>query len=691
MMKQLATILALFCMVNVMGQTRPIDQQIHRNLNDTIVLENVTISILPFKESYQEATGGAFHIQSEEIDLKLSMTSTDLVNLVPGIHMASGTYNTNRLVIRGIGSRTPYNTNRIRAYLDDIPLTSGDGISTLEDIDLSAIGHMEILKGPSSALYGSGLGGIVKLNSPYPVQNGLSASLFGEIGSFSTSRYGFKASYKNNRVAVTGGITRSQSDGYRENNDYSRTNVFLNAKYFGKRNTLSFTLHVVDLFARIPSSLNESDFLAQPEIAASNWLNVRGFEEYIKMIAGIKLETDLNTKLKNRLILFSSYTDPYESRPFNILDDRTLSLGFREYLQYELGTLSFSAGFEYFHEWYNWQIFKTDRGTQSDLLSDHDEIRRYANSFALLQWRPTDRILMDGGLNLNILHYYLQTNYHIDSTDQTGSYSYPMVLSPRIGISYKHHKQHHLYSSVGHGFSAPSLEETLLPEGNINTELKPESGWNLEIGNRGKILQGRIRYDATFYTIFLNNLLVTERIAEDIFTGANAGKALNSGMELWAQISLHQLPEEYPFDAKASIGYTLSSNRFIDFVDDGIDYSGNSLPGIPSQKLNSILSCFLGPVVMKLHHQYTGSQWMNDANDKKYEAYQVLNLQVSWKHRLLSHPLLFELHGGIKNIFNTLYASMILVNAPSFGGNPPRYYYPGLPRQFHLGITVTFR
>ncbi len=604
--------------------------------------------------------------------------------------MASGTYNTNRLVIRGIGSRTPYNTNRIRAYLDDIPLTSGDGISTLEDIDLAGIGRMEILKGPSSALYGSGLGGIVKLNSSYPTEDGFSASLSGEIGSFNTSRYGFKTSYKNNRVAATGGITRSQSDGYRENSDFSRTNVFLNAIYFGTRNTLSFTLSVVDLFARIPSSINESDFISQPEIAAGNWLNVRGFEEYIKVLTGIKLETQLSSKLNNRLILFSSYADPYESRPFNILDDRTMSLGFRDYMRYEVGTWRFSAGMEYFHEWYNWKIFKTDNGVQSNLLSDHDEIRRYANSFALVQWRPTDKLLIDGGFNLNLLQYDLQTNYRIDSTDQSGNYSYPIVLSPRIGISYKHHKQHHLYASAGHGFSAPSLEETLLPEGTINTELKPESGWNLEIGNRGKILQGRIRYDVTLYTIFLNNLLVTERIAEDIFNGANAGKALNSGLELWAQISLLRVPENYPFDAKASIGYALSSNRFINFVDDGIDYSGNSLPGIPSQKLNSILSCILGPVAILLHYQYTGSQWMNDANDQKYDAYQVLNLQVNWQLRHSIHPFVFEVHGGIKNIFNTRYASMILVNAPSFGGNPPRYYYPGLPRQFHLGITFTF-
>ncbi|MDX2431865.1 MAG: TonB-dependent receptor, partial [Bacteroides sp.] len=121
-----------------------------------------------------------------------------------------------------------------------------------------------------------------------------------------------------------------------------------------------------------------------------------------------------------------------------------------------------------------------------------------------------------------------------------------------------------------------------------------------------------------------------------------------------------------------------------------IDYTGNVLPGSPSQILNSMLSAAWRGLDAKLRYQYYGSQWMNDLNSEKYDGHQLLHLQVGWKFNLPGGLFGIRIHGGIRNIFNTLYSSMILVNAPSFGGREPRYYYPGNPREFHLGATLYF-
>ena len=34
---------------------------------------------------------------------------------------------------------------------------------------------------------------------------------------------------------------------------------------------------------------------------------------------------------------------------------------------------------------------------------------------------------------------------------------------------------------------------------------------------------------------------------------------------------------------------------------------------------------------------------------------------------------------------------MVLVNAGSFGGRAPRYYYPGAPRNYYGGIRLFFQ
>lgn len=655
---------------------------------DTIVLEAVSISVLPFRERYLEATGGVFAVSNQGIDRTFSIASSDLYNLAPGVHMASGSLNTNRLVIRGVGSRTPYNTNRIRAYLDDIPLTSGDGVSTLEDLDLLSIGSMEVLKGPSSALYGSGLGGVIRLNSPYPSDDGFMASLMGEYGSFSSTRVGLTSSYKKGNTAITGGFTSSSTDGYRENSAYIRNNAFLNAHLFGKKHSVSLTLSLVDLYSGIPSSLNETDFVNDPEKAGGSWGTIKGFEEYVKLLSGMRVESQLNNRLTNNFILFSTYADPYERRPFNILDEQTFNLGFREYLAYRLEKMKFSAGVEYFHEWYDWKIFETLPQGQGALQADQSETRRSLNGFAMVQWRPSERILVDAGLNLNLLGYTLTTSYRSDSTDQTGSYNYKPVVSPRIGVSYQHDRQIWTYASAGHGFSAPSLEETLLPEGNINTSLRPETGWNLEMGNRGSLFLGKLGYDLALYAIFLDDLLVTDRIAEDIFTGVNAGKALNTGMEIMLHGDLHPKPADSRFNAGFTLAYSLSKNHFREFIDDGIDYSGNELPGIPRQEINTILLGSYKELRLRIQHIFTGQQWMNDANEDLYNGYQLMHLQLSWFHKFGASPVSATIQAGVRNLFDTHHASMILINAPSFGGNDPRYYYPGSPRQFHLGIKL---
>jgi iron complex outermembrane receptor protein len=201
-------------------------------------------------------------------------------------------------------------------------------------------------------------------------------------------------------------------------------------------------------------------------------------------------------------------------------------------------------------------------------------------------------------------------------------------------------------------------------------------------------MDGHLDYDLSLYSILLDDLLVTERVAEDVFTGVNAGSAWNRGLEFMLRGKLHKDDHPSPYNLDLRLSYHLSKNTFRDFVDDGTDYSRNELPGIPRQFLNTTLGGHLGEFSLELQYLLTGKQWMDDANSLEYGSYQLAHLQLSWTHDFKASPFQLKLYGGIRNLGDTHYASMILINAPSFGGNSPRYYYPGSPRLFFLGFKL---
>ena len=60
------------------------------------------------------------------------------------------------------------------------------------------------------------------------------------------------------------------------------------------------------------------------------------------------------------------------------------------------------------------------------------------------------------------------------------------------------------------------------------------------------------------------------------------------------------------------------------------------------------------------------------------------------KYEILNKSLKMNIFFGLNNILNEKYASQILINASGFGGNAPRYYYPGNPINYYTGININY-
>jgi iron complex outermembrane receptor protein len=629
-------------------------------------------------------------IHQENIKEQSVVSIIPSLNQVPGIQAQTGALNTNRISIRGVGNRSQFTTAKIRAYLDDIPLTSGVGETTLEDIDLDLLGSVQVVKGPNVSNYGSGLGGSILMKSEGGEESGNFAGTSFTAGSFGLLRSSNTLNINSKKAEIIARYAYTHSDGYRENNRYDRHNFSLiNRLDYSDQAAFTFLVNYTDLKAFIPSSLNEVDFNDDPSQAAFTWGNVKGFEDYTKLQVGASHHFGKG-RFVNKTSMAGTFYDSYESRPFNILqeDSRAIAIRNKSNFYFDLMGRShfFELGAEFFDEKYNWQTYKTFSGTLGEHLSDQMEKRCYLNAFLEMDWEFMDNLEIETGVNINHTSYDLTDYFFLDSVDISGDYRFKTIVSPRLGLNYYFNTiQTSLFANISHGFNAPTLEETLAPEGGINPDIQQEKGWSYEIGMRGRYPK-HLNYDFSIYYMDIHDLLVAKRIAEDQYIGTNAGRTGHFGVELNTDYRIgikegHLTPY---------LNYHFAHYRFKEFIDGEDDHSGNPLTGTAPHRLNV---GFRFEAFQRLYghmnYQFTDAMPMRDDNSISSDPYHLMDIKLGYQHRFLEHWGV-DVHAGIRNLWDTHYASMILINAGSFGGNAPRYYYPGLPRNYYGGVSLKY-
>ncbi|MEO1712399.1 MAG: TonB-dependent receptor, partial [Bacteroidota bacterium] len=436
------------------------------------------------------------------------------LNRVPGVFMQSAALNTNRLTIRGIGSRTPFSTNRVRLYFGEIPLTNGVGESAIEDLDLSMFRNANVWRGPSPSRYGAGLGGMVQLESHFDPQSPSSVEARSIFGSFGLNRQVVNAQLVDGdwKNGLRLNVFRTHSDGYRNNNGVDRLGMSFLAKLgAGTDGETTINGFWSQGTAFIPSSLNEEDFQNNPQLAAANWQGVEGFESSDQFWLGVGHRQFLAEMNRGnwyyQLSTFMRLQDGLERRPFNTLDEQRQITGLRTAFTFATGRRDpfpyFTLGAELFQEQYQWQTYETLAEGFGLNLSDNRERRSYYQIFAEGRVPLAYRLNLHGGVNVNQTHYEYVDQFQFDSIDFSGNYRYQVIVSPNVSLQYEYQNQV-AFLRASHGSSVPSLEETLTPDGAINPNIRPERGWNLELGARGRTANGRtalkdFTYDVVLY------------------------------------------------------------------------------------------------------------------------------------------------------------------------------------------------
>ena len=666
---------------------------------DTISLSEITLQGSPIKNVLQNSAASVSVITSADIDKSDGIILTPVFNKIPGVTMQQGALNTNRITIRGIGARSQFGTNKIKAYFDGIPLTSGEGETTIDDIDLAAIEKIEIIKGPNATSFGSGLGGVIQLFSrETPLMESFGKSTI-TFGSFGLLQQRLSGGYSDAKTNLFASYTDLDIEGFRANSSYKRKSFNLHGKQkIGPNGNLSFLGVFTRLKAFIPSSINENDLKNNPKRAAANWAAAQGFESYDKFMVGLGYEHRFSDKWSMQTSVFSNSKEAYEPRPFNIIDDKTIAIGFRTNINYKdqlfALPMELSLGTEVLYENYEFTLFRNlyqsqpgQGSVQGDKFNAIKQNRNYSNYFLQMKLLLSEKLHLETGLALNRTKYSLENVFENTATGIKEPFTFGTVLSPRVGLSYKVTNGKNFFASVSNGFSTPSVAETLTPEGQINTTLKPEIGWNYEMGFKGNWHKKKLYTEVTLYTTQIKNLLVARRTAEDQFVGINAGSSSHSGLEFLVNynfVSWNSLKIAPYFSG------SVNNFKFKEFIDGNADYSGNQLTGVPENQFNFGLDFNIkNGFSINTSFRTMGEIPLNDSNAKYNERYSLLDLKTTYVFTIFK-ILKVELNAGVNNALNTKYSANILPNAVGFGTAAPRYFYPGNPVNYYGGFSVGY-
>ncbi len=665
---------------------------------DTTALSEVILLGTPLRNQVQNVAAAVAVVSAKEINTNDGLILTPILNKIPGVYMQQGALNTNKITIRGIGARSQFSTNRIKAYFENIPLTSAEGETTLEDIDLEVLGRIEIIKGPNATHFGAGLGGVIHLFANQNKQAASFGSWSSTVGSFGLMKNSFTGQFNTEKSSLLLNYSNLQSDGFRNNSAYDRQSVNLFGKYsLSAKGTLNFVSIATRVKAFIPSSLNENDFLNQPEVAAANWAAAQGFESYDKLLVGLGYNHQFSNQWTLETSVFGNFKKAFEPRPFDILDDQNTGIGWRSNLKWEhqIGNLptKINLGTEGMTENYDFSLFENLYQSQpgqgsvlGEKFSEASQKRSYWNWFLQLEMQLTSQLHLESGLSINRTQFSQNELFEPENLT-ANSYQFPIIASPRIAFSYQISKGKNIYTSVSKGFSTPSLAETLTPDGQLNTAILPEVGVNFEMGFKGNFLNKKLYTELVFYRTEISDLLVARRIAEDQFVGLNAGESLHQGVEFLVQY-------DWILNEKVRINpyFSGSWNRFefVDFIDNDNDFSGNKLPATPEMQWNIgfNLESKKG-FTFNSSYLNVGQMYLNDANTLSSEAYSLLDVNLKYGMDVLKNFKII-LNFGIQNALDEKYAASVLPNAVAFGNAQPRYFYPSNPRNYYGGFQLNY-
>ena len=616
----------------------------------------------------------------------------DALRAVPGvqIHNRFNLAQGERVAVRGFGPRAQFGVRGVRVLVDGIPATRPDGQTTLDHVDLAWLGRVEALRGPGASLYGNAAGGVLHLRTRPPPGRSVVGRLRLLSGSHGLDNVQGALSGTLGDVGYHVGGSRLTYDGFRANPvtgdgvygtaERRVLNAIVTAPW--GRGSVRLVLNGVDLDAENPGSLSK-ELLSQGDRQAFRFNVLRKTRKDVRQGQVGVIWTGALRSLDAEVAGWALHRSLDNPIPSRVIDLNRRGGGFRALARRSvttpLGVLALGGGVELELQRDDRKNFVNEDGTPGARTLDQQERVRSLGFFLQGRLTLTESLAGTAGLRYDRFRFEA-TDRRVggDDPDDSGGRSMD-AISPSVGFVLSPLPRLELFANVATSFETPTTTELVnRPSGGggFNPALEPQKAWTLEGGLRGRA-GDHWTFEATAFRTNLRDQLVPFEVADEpgrtFFR--NAGRSRHKGWELAVDGRPHEA-------ISLRAAYTRVDGRFVTFVGEEGDHSGNRIPGLAPHRADVALAWESALAFFEVRGLYQDDVPVDDANLSSSPAWFVADVRAGLA-RLSLGATPVSPFVGISNVFDRTYNASVVVNA--FGS---RYFEPGPGRTFHAGVSV---
>ena len=645
--------------------------------------------------------------RNNQIDLQNSF------NLLPGVRMEFRNINTGaRIILRGYGNQNNVNGIGYKAYYNDIPLTDADGTTNLDDIDFATLGRIEVFRGPVSSVYGTGIGGVVNLESEKAPEGTTlrQALLAGSNGLFRTTT---SVGIGNDKTNILFNYGQQRTDGYRMNSNSKKDYWNLNATIYNiPKSTITFFAQYTKSNDQLSGQVDSLGLINYPDSAEISYIKNNSHSELESIRLGISQEYIFSRLLSNKTTFFIGTQELGQSVSTILTKTNRNNFGFRTAFIYTpwIGNVlaRFTLGMEGTRNIIYQKSYNLTNGVLSSLRTDQELKPTQWNVFGRIDLTLAKNTVMVFSGSANFITY---ANDDLRASgggyiNQSGFKVFKPLITPRWAVNHLISKNVSVYSNYSMGYAQPGTNQFIIPQtGKVYEDVKPEISNTFEVGAKASLLKQSLYFDFAFFNMDVTDKLISQTFpavsGQPSYTAfVNSGSVNFTGMEITVNYAFIPKQKSFLQLIRPFLSYTFNGSRNSDLFSDNNnntstkDYTNLKVSGLPKNILNTGVDIEAGGgFYLNLTDMFADRMPITLDNSIFSDSYNLVNIRTGFRKIFGENKtprFSLDIYGGTNNVFNTRYAQFVVINLTPINGVAPKYFTPGPKSTLYGGVTFRY-